>query len=280
MTNRKLAYVVKDQKPLVQAAHETVQQACRCMCERRAGSVLVIDGRQRLCGIFTGRDAVRLLADGKDAVSTRVELAMTANPVTIAPHNRAIDAMKAMIDGGFRHVPVVDNGRVCGVVSRGDFKGMELEAFSWEAAYGSTGLAADRDVASMVKNQNVLVLAADEPVQRACQAMSESSSGSVLVVDKQQRLGGIFTGRDAVRLLADGRNAAKKSLGQAMTANPVTITRDSHAIDALRTMADRGFRHLPVVENGRICGVVSRSDFTGIEIDRLDEEEHLSECIW
>jgi CBS domain-containing protein len=43
MTNRKLAYIVKDQKPLVLAAHETVQHACRCMRERRAGSVLVID---------------------------------------------------------------------------------------------------------------------------------------------------------------------------------------------------------------------------------------------
>ena len=70
MTNRKLAYIVKDQKPLVLAAHETVQQACRCMWERRAGSVLVIDDQQRLGGIFTGRDAVRALAEGKDAAVT------------------------------------------------------------------------------------------------------------------------------------------------------------------------------------------------------------------
>ena len=43
MTNRKLAYIVKDQKPLVLTAHEMVQHACRCMRERRAGSVLVIN---------------------------------------------------------------------------------------------------------------------------------------------------------------------------------------------------------------------------------------------
>ena len=109
--------------------------------------------------------------------------------------------------------------------------------------------------------------------------MTERRCGSVLVVDKQQRLTGIFTGQDAVRLLANGKNAAE-SLGQAMKPNPVTITPDGHAIDALRAMSNGGFRHLPVVENGRICGVVSCSDFTGIEIDRLDEEEHLSECIW
>ena len=83
-----------------------------------------------------------------------------------------------------------------------------------------------------------------------------------------------------MRLLANEKDVAEKSLGQAMKPNAVTITPDNHAIDALRTMSDGGFRHLPVVENGKIYGVVSRSEFTGREIDRLDEEVHLSECIW
>jgi CBS domain-containing protein len=64
-----------------------------------------------------------------------------------------------------------------------------------------------------------------------------------------------------------------------MTPNPITLTPDNHAVDALREMGNRGFRHLPVVENGRIWGVVSRSDFLGMEIDRLDEDNHLCECI-
>ena len=57
---------------------------------------------------------------------------MTPNPVTIAPESRAIDALKAMNDGGFRHVPVTENGRIWGIVSRGDFKGMEFEEFNWD----------------------------------------------------------------------------------------------------------------------------------------------------
>jgi CBS domain-containing protein len=64
-----------------------------------------------------------------------------------------------------------------------------------------------------------------------------------------------------------------------MTPNPVTITPQRRAIDALRAMSDGGFRHLPVVENGAIWGVVSRGDFKGMEIDHLDEETHLYECI-
>lgn len=109
--------------------------------------------------------------------------------------------------------------------------------------------------------------------------MGQRRAGSVLVVDEQQRLCGIFTGRDAVRLLSQGKDPAEVKLAQAMTPNPVTITPESRAIDALRTMSDGGFRHVPVVENGRIWGIVSRGDFKGTEIDRLDEEEHLWECI-
>jgi len=124
VTNRKLAEIVKDQKPLKLAAHETVH---RCMWEHRVGSVLVIDDQQRLSGIFTGRDAVHALAEGKDPACTPLAQAMTPNPITIRPESRAIDALRAMRDGGFRHLPVVEDGRILGIVSRGDFMGMELD---------------------------------------------------------------------------------------------------------------------------------------------------------
>ena len=141
MTNRELAYIVKDQKPLVLARDETVREACRCMWERWSGSVLVVDRQQRLIGIFTGRDAVRLLAKGKDAGGTPLAKAMTRNPVTITPKSCAIDALRAMSDGGFRHVPVTEDGRILGVVSRGDFKGMEFEEFLWPNTLKTVGAA-------------------------------------------------------------------------------------------------------------------------------------------
>ena len=59
MTNRPLAYIVRDQKPIILAADETVGGACRLMRERGAGSVLVVDKMKRLSGIFTDRDAMR-----------------------------------------------------------------------------------------------------------------------------------------------------------------------------------------------------------------------------
>ncbi len=132
MTGRTLAYIIKDQRPLIMEQHEKVQEACREMWKRRCGSVLVIDEAQRLVGIFTGRDAVRALADGKHHADTSLKKVMTATPVTIGADERAIDALRAMNDGGFRHLPVIEGGQIWGVVSRGDFKGIELDRFDEE----------------------------------------------------------------------------------------------------------------------------------------------------
>ncbi len=124
---RKLSDVILDQKPLVLRETATVQSACAAMRDARAGSVVVTGADGRLSGIFTGRDAVaRVLAEGRNAATTPLAEVMTRDPMTLRPEQSAIDALRLMWDGGFRHVPLVRDGRVLGVVSRGDFKGLEF----------------------------------------------------------------------------------------------------------------------------------------------------------
>lgn len=124
---RKLADVIFEQRPLTMNESASVMAACESMRDCQAGSVLVTDDDGGLVGIFTGRDAIcRVLAQGRDAATTRLADVMTAKPATMSPDQTAIDAMRLMWDGGFRHVPLVRNGKVLGVVSRGDFKGMEF----------------------------------------------------------------------------------------------------------------------------------------------------------
>jgi len=64
-----------------------------------------------------------------------------------------------------------------------------------------------------------------------------------------------------------------------MTHDPDCITPGKKAIEALRLMEDRRYRHLPIVEDGKVVGIVSRFDFSGLELDRLDEETGLWERI-
>jgi CBS domain-containing protein len=130
---RKLSDVTLDQDPLVLQGSTVVIEACRQMADRRAGSVAVVDEGGRLVGIFTGRDALtRVLGCGRDATTTCLIDVMTRDPETLSPDQTAVDALRLMWDGGFRHLPMVKDGKVVGVVSRGDFKGMEFDAHERE----------------------------------------------------------------------------------------------------------------------------------------------------
>jgi CBS domain-containing protein len=123
---RAMSEIVRDQKPLVLSPRATVKHACECMRERRVGAVLVADRGHHLVGIFTGRDAVcRVLAEDRGAAETTLAEVMTRDPATMPPSNSAIEALRLMRDGGFRHVPVVADGKIIGIVSHGDFRGLE-----------------------------------------------------------------------------------------------------------------------------------------------------------
>ena len=132
MTNRQMAEIVRNQTPLALPPDTTVQIACKLMHHRRVGAVLVTDAKGRLVGIFTGRDAVRCLARGKNPFETQLKHVMTHRPQTMSPGRTAIEALRLMHDGGFRHIPVVEEGVVVGVVSRGDFWGLEQDRLDEE----------------------------------------------------------------------------------------------------------------------------------------------------
>ncbi len=137
-----------------------------------------------------------------------------------------------------------------------------------------------RRMSDIVRDQNPLTLPPTATVKFACESMRKRKVGAVLVTDKQHHLLGIFTGRDAIgRVIAEGRNPEKTTLADVMTANPKCMPPGQAAIDALRLMHDTGCRHVPIVENDKLLGVVSKADFRGIEVDRLDEETGLWERI-
>lgn len=127
MNLRPIADMVHDKNPVTLPETATVQAACQRMRDRHVGAVLVTDKRHRLVGIFTGRDAVtKMLAEGRNAATTQLFDVMTAKPSTLPPTMTSVDALRLMQDGGFRHVPVVEeDGHIVSVISRGDFRGLE-----------------------------------------------------------------------------------------------------------------------------------------------------------
>ncbi|MBU8541180.1 CBS domain-containing protein [Falsiroseomonas tokyonensis] len=135
MQDRRLDEIIRDQKPLMLGPQATLAEACRAMHQRRVGAVLVVEEGDRLQGIFTGRDAVRCLAEGRDPQATRLHQVMTCRPETLAPRQRAIEALRLLDNGGFRHLPVCEDGQVRGIVSRYDFRAMEHARLDEETGF-------------------------------------------------------------------------------------------------------------------------------------------------
>jgi CBS domain-containing protein len=97
-----------------------ITECVRKMTAERIGALIVMDG-ERLVGIFTERDALnKVLGAGLDPVSTKISEVMTKDPFCIPPGTTVGEAMEVVTQRRFRHLPIVENGKVLAVISSGD----------------------------------------------------------------------------------------------------------------------------------------------------------------
>lgn len=125
--------VMDPKKVLVLPPEATVSEAAVLMAKKKTGAVLVVV-EERLVGIFTERDALfRVVARELDPVTTRLSGVMTADPKTVGPRMTYGFALVMMQENGFRHAPVVENGKPIGIVGSRNAFDPELEEFAAEA---------------------------------------------------------------------------------------------------------------------------------------------------
>ena len=102
------------------APQDSVFQALRTMAEKEVGALLVLDGGA-IAGIFTERDYARKLAlRGRTSMDTPVRDVMTASVLCVRPTQTSEQCMQLMSNNRLRHLPVVDNGKLVGMISIGD----------------------------------------------------------------------------------------------------------------------------------------------------------------
>lgn len=138
-----------------------------------------------------------------------------------------------------------------------------------------------RNVGELLNNRVVVALSSDASVREAAGCMKKAHVASVVVTEAEDRhLAGIFTERDLTeRVVADGLDPDRTRLAAVMTPHPMTVGPETTVQDALRHMHDNGMRHLPIVQNGRVLGVVSMRDFMGEELADIDRERTLMESL-
>jgi CBS domain-containing protein len=134
-------------------------------------------------------------------------------------------------------------------------------------------------VKTVMKRESLLTAPPDTLVCKAAELMAARKVGAMMVVESDQ-LVGIFTERDALfSVMARGRDPKTTRLSEVMTHSPQTIDPEKSFGFALLTMHQNGFRHLPVVENGKLVGIVSARNALDPDLEEFVSESRRREQI-
>ena len=122
------------------------------------------------------------------------------------------------------------------------------------------------------KGSDVYAIAPEAPVLDAIRQMAERRVGA-LVVMKGEAVSGIVSERDYARkVILQGRSSAQTAVADIMSGEPLTISPETDVFDCMRLCTERRVRHLPVVEGGRVVGVISIGDLVKAVIDAQAEQ--------
>ena len=129
-----------------------------------------------------------------------------------------------------------------------------------------------------VMTKQVIRIGAQEPVEVAARSLTHYNIGILPVCGGDGRVCGVLTDRDLVtRCIAAGRSPATTKVQEIMTGRVIAVTPDMDAAMATHLMGREQVRRLPVVENGRLCGIVSLGDVAGEENYVMDAADALAE---
>jgi CBS domain-containing protein len=127
------------------------------------------------------------------------------------------------------------------------------------------------------KRGNVVTIEPTADLTAAVKLLAERRIGAVVILGADQRIVGILSERDIVRVLAElGPTALNKPVGQVMTRDVKTCSEDDTIEGLMSRMTMGKFRHMPVVQQGKLIGIVSIGD---VVKNRVEEVEHEAEAL-
>jgi CBS-domain-containing membrane protein len=242
---------------------DTLDVAVHKMTELRFSALPVIDRRFRLVGMISLLDVLRHREDG-GTDATRVSAVMNADVLSVPPRaSLGLLAHRLRSYGELRVMPVVDGSVLVGIVTRSDLLrararpgplGRLVQRFRGDDDLPGA-LPARRRTAARPGTAR-----ATDQVDAAAARLVELRHRSLPVVDEQQRLVGLVSEADILGKEPLSGRASGRTVGSVMTKDVVTLSPEDSLSTARLLVAEQGLRMVPVVEDGRVVGVLSRSD--------------------
>jgi len=137
------------------------------------------------------------------------------------------------------------------------------------------------DFLKLNKNRKIWTILKDQNVRQALILMSENNIGAIIIVDDNDFPIGIFSERDYARkIVLKGKSSKDTLLDEVMTKELITVTKNYKIDQCMKIMNEKGIRHLPVLENKKIIGIISIRDVLKIMMKEQEELiDHLQKFI-
>jgi len=288
-----------------------LRDAGMVMAEARKAALVVDEGE--LVGIFGFKDMMsRAIAKELPLELTAVSSVMTPNPESVSPDTTILEALQIMHDNKFLTLPVCEeDGTVVGLVGVMDLVYGSGGADGWRSIFDSAMDIADdgSDTASLVSARSAtrsvksarssrkgssgkkderpvsklrpkkpMIAAVDDSVLSVTQMLASKRGDAALVTGVNGGLAGIITDTDVTRrVVAKHLDPSGTGVSEVMTANPTCVAMSDSAMDALGTMVENHFRHLPVVDDsGAVVGLLDIAKCLNDAISKLEKAQDKS----
>src|ERR1044071_5105738 len=125
------------------------------------------------------------------------------------------------------------------------------------------------------KSSDIFTLQPHQTLQQASQMLADKNIGALVVVNEQNHLVGILSERDIVRQLSKkGKDVGKLTVGDVMTTEVLIAVPDDDVTYLTNTMTNNRIRHIPVLQDGELVGIVSIGDVVKAQLDLYEGEAH------
>jgi len=240
--------------------HETVASAAVMMSEENISCIVVVDD-EKVVGILTETDLLKkTVIESKNNHKVTVAEIMSSPVETGTSDLSILEAAEFIEAKHIKRLPILDEQKLVGIVTQTDLTRVFTSYGMW------------REI-SEIMSRDVSTIQKDSSVAEAAEIMASRNISSIVVMDAD-RIAGVLTERDLLkRVVAFNRNPAHTKTEEVMSCPVFSIPPNYSVFSASRTMENMNTRRLVVVENEKICGIVTQTDIFRAVKDKIQAEE-------
>ncbi|MDO5823928.1 CBS domain-containing protein [Methanobrevibacter sp.] len=233
-------------------------------------SRLPVTNNKELVGIVSERDIAAKLGSSKSesmpASRFHISSVMVKDVIAVPETMQLGEVAKIMLENGIGSVPVMNDGKMSGIVSKADFVTLAV------------GIAFDKITVKEIMSNEVVIVSPTDRLIHARREMINAKVGRLPVVDDED-LVGMITSKDLMRAFIDFRKNVPEKYQKSqikeilvedvMSSNPSYVTKEMSISDVSKIMMDTGFNGLPIVEGGKLIGIITQTDILRL-IEKLE----------